>query len=148
MTFLEALYGSQYYEISQRGGDGNKGRFNANLFLSAYIIVIMLVIVALLYTFSAAFAHSSNHTLSHMSGGMEGKALGKLLAIPTFAIIYYGVSKTVGSETKFPVYVHSFLQYSDDEKAKANKKLLTPFLILTGILFALSMISMHASSDI
>ena len=28
MTFLEALYGSQYREISERGKDGAKGRFN------------------------------------------------------------------------------------------------------------------------
>lgn len=41
MSIFEALYGCQYWEIHQQGKDGNKGSFNANLFLSAFIMLIL-----------------------------------------------------------------------------------------------------------
>ena len=42
MTLLEAIYGSQYQEISQRGGDGSKGRFNGNLLISVIFLLLLL----------------------------------------------------------------------------------------------------------
>lgn len=43
MTFLEALYGSQYQEIHQRGGDGSKARFNGNLLLAVMVLLGILI---------------------------------------------------------------------------------------------------------
>ena len=145
MTFLEALYGSQYYEISQRGSDGNKGRLNANLFLSVFINVIIFILIALCITFSTSFEQTLNASLSAMSGGMEGKTLGKLLALPLLGIIYFTVSRTVGSETNFSVYVDRFMQYSDDVKQKANVILLVPFFTAVVLLLILSLINLHSS---
>lgn len=144
MTFLEALYGSQYLEIKQRGKDGNKGRLNANLFLSAFIIVIFFVVIALLFDFLPGFDDKSNHFLSSISGGMEGKSLGKLLAIPLLGSIYFIVSRTIGSEINFKNRVDAFMQYSDDVKEKATAKLLVPFCIAVGLLLVLGLISLHS----
>jgi hypothetical protein len=141
MTFLEALYGSQYYEISQQGKDGGKGRLNANLFLSAFVILIILDSI-LMIMFIPGFGESFNKALTHIFGYGNGKAMGKLLAIPLLAGIYFLVSRTVGSEANFKMHVDNFLRQPDEVKKKANKKLLLPFLILLGILFLASMLSL------
>lgn len=57
MTFLQALYGSQYQEIKQRGGDGNKGRINGNVFLSAFIVLIIIVILQLFLKYLLPVLH-------------------------------------------------------------------------------------------
>ena len=48
MTLLEAIYGSQYQEISQRGGDGSKGRFNGNLLISVIFLLLLLTVIFVL----------------------------------------------------------------------------------------------------
>jgi hypothetical protein len=55
MTFLEALYGSQYYEIHQRGGDGKKGRLNGNIFLSAFILLMIITLLMICISFIPGF---------------------------------------------------------------------------------------------
>lgn len=141
MTFFEALYGSQYWEISQQGKDGNKGRLNANLFLSAFIILIILD-TCLVFFLIPGLYDSATRALTDTFGFGRGKNAGKLLAIPLMGGIYFVASKTVGSEASFKMYVERFLKLPEDQKAKANKKLLTPFLILLSILFLSSMISL------
>jgi hypothetical protein len=141
MTFFEALYGSQYWEISQQGKDGNKGRLNANLFLSAFIILILLNGFLVLFLIPGVY-DSATQLLTNIFGYGNGKNAGKLLAIPLLGIIYFTVSKTVGLEANFKVHVDRFLKLPDSEKKKANKKLLTPFLILLGILFLASVFSL------
>ena len=141
MTFFEALYGSQYWEISQQGKDGNKGRLNGNLFLSAFIILILLDGMLVLFLIPGVY-DSLTDKLTNIFGYGNGKNAGKLLAIPLLGGIYYAATKTIGSEVNFKKYVERFLKLPDDEKKKANKKLLTPFLILLGILFLSSMFSL------
>jgi hypothetical protein len=141
MTFFEALYGSQYWEISQQGKDGNKGRLNANLFLSAFIILIILDSFLVLFAIPGLY-DSMTHSLTNFFGFGNGKNAGKLLAIPLMGGIYFLATRTVGSEANFKMYVDRFLKLPEAEKAKANKKLLTPFLILLGILFIASMTSL------
>jgi hypothetical protein len=141
MSFLEALYGSQYWEISQQGKDGNKGRLNANLFLSAFIIIALLDFFLLMFLIPGVF-DSVTRSLTHTFGYGSGKAVGKLLAIPAMAVIYFSASKTVGSEPNFKMHVTNFLKRPDEEKKKAIKILLTPFLILLAILFVSLMISL------
>jgi hypothetical protein len=55
MSFLEALYGSQYYEIHQKGRDGNKGRLNGNLFLSALIVLFIIAVMMVSISFVPGF---------------------------------------------------------------------------------------------
>ena len=140
MTFLEALYGSQYYEISQKGRDGNKGRLNGNVFLSAFIIIIIFLLIAMLMFFSPAFKESYNNSLQPSESIITGKSLGKLIAIPLFAVIYLIVSKTVGSELNFTRTVDSFMQYPEMEKEKATAKVLAPFFIALVLLLVFSLI--------
>ena len=138
MTFLEALYGSQYYEIHQKGRDGNKGRLNGNLFLAAFIVLFIIAVLMISISFVPGFNDALTKTIRSVFGYSTGRSIGKLLAIPVFAIIYFVILKTVGSETNFRRKVDAFMQYPDEVKKKANAKLLIPFFILGIIVFGLA----------
>ena len=138
MTFLEALYGSQYYEIHQKGRDGNKGRLNGNLFLSALIVLFILAVMMISVSFVPGFNESLTKSIRSIFGYSSGRSIGKLLAIPVFGIIYLIIIKTVGSEGNFKNKVEAFMQYPDEVKKKANAKLLIPFFILGLIVFGLA----------
>ena len=138
MTFLEALYGSQYYEIHQKGRDGNKGRLNGNMFLSALIILFILAVMMISISFVPGFNESLTQNIRSVFGDSPGRSIGKLLAIPVFGIIYLIIIKTVGSESNFKNKVEAFMQYPDEVKKKANAKLLIPFFILLLIVCGLA----------
>jgi len=138
MTFLEALYGSQYYEIHQKGRDGNKGRLNGNVFLAALIVLFILAVFMVSISFVPGFNESLTKTIRNVFGSISGRSIGKLLAIPVFGIIYLVIIKTVGSEPNFKNKVDSFMQYPDEVKKKANAKILIPFFILGVIVFGLA----------
>ncbi|HET6996582.1 MAG TPA: hypothetical protein VFI06_16420 [Chitinophagaceae bacterium] len=136
MTFLDALYGSQYYEIQQKGRDGNKGRLNGNMFLSAMIILLLVAVLLLAISTMPWFAREATQ-LNSSTFGNSGKYAGRLLAIPLFAAIYILVAVTVGSEANFKKHVDVFLQYPEEEKKKANARLLVPFFSLLILVFVL-----------
>ena len=138
MTFLEALYGSQYYEIHKQGKDGNKGRLNGNLFLAALIILLIIAVVLVCISFVPGFNDSLTRKIDNVFGSMSGRSIGKLLAIPVFGIIYLIILKTVGTEENFKRKVEAFMQYPDEIKKKANAKLLIPFFVLLATVFVLS----------
>ena len=142
MTFLETLYGSQYYEIHQKGRDGNKGRLNGNLFLSALIILFLFAILMVCISFVPGFEPAMTKFIRSIFGYSTGKSVGKLLAIPLMAIIYFIVSVTAGSQENFKRKVESFMQYPDEQKKKANKILMIPFFILGLIVFGLAFYNM------
>ena len=138
MTFLEALYGSQYYEIHQKGRDGNKGRLNGNVFLSALVVLFILAVLMVSISFVPGFNESLTKSIRSVFGSISGRSIGKLLAIPVFGIIYLVIIKTVGSEINFKKKVDTFMQYPDEVKKKANAKILIPFFILGVIVFGLA----------
>jgi len=142
MTFLEALYGSQYYEITQKGGNGSAGRLNGNLFLSALIILSIFLIILVLVIISADFKQGIDHLFEKIFGYSSGKTIGKLLAIPLLAIIYFALTKTVGSQVNYGKLTKSFLTYSDQEKQKASMKILKPFFVVLGAFFLLALFSL------
>ena len=138
MTFLEALYGSQYYEIHQKGRDGKKGRLNGNLFLTALIVLLIIAVLMISVTFVPGFEEKLNNSVRSAFGSLTGRSIGKLLAIPVFGLIYLVIIKTVGNETNFSRKVDAFMQYPDEIKKKANAKMLIPFFILGVIVFGLA----------
>ena len=138
MTFLEALYGSQYYEIHQKGRDGNKGRLNGNMFLAAFIVLIIIAVLMICISFVPGFNESMTKSIRSVFRYSSGKSIGILLAIPVFAIIYFIILKTVGTEENFNRKVDAFMQYPDEVKKKANAILLIPFFILGVIVFGLA----------
>lgn len=138
MTFLEALYGSQYYEIQQKGKDGNKGRLNANLFLSAMLVLVVIAVIFLATKFSPAFNEKMSHSVKNIFGEMSGKAVGKILAIPLFIIFYFIISNSIGNKNNFSGKVEAFMQYDNEVKKKANVKILVPFFVLLMIVFGLA----------
>ncbi len=139
MTFLEALYGSQYYEIQQKGGDGNKGRLGGNVFLTALIILLLFGVVMVCVYFVPGFEETITKKIRSVFGYSRGSWIGKILAIPLFAVIYFIILKTVGSAENFQRHVQNFLQQPDEIKKKANLKVLIPFFILLVIVFGLAM---------
>lgn len=138
MTFLEALYGSQYYKIHQKGRDGNKGRLHGNLFLSALTILFIFAVFMISIRFVPWFKESLTESIRSIFGYAGGKSVWKLLAIPAVAIIYFIILKTVGTETSFNNKVAAFILYPDEVKKKANVKFLVPFFILGAIVFGLA----------
>lgn len=134
MTYLEALYGSQFYEISQRGGDGKKGRTNGNMFLAVFIILVVVDILMLGILSDAVFKNEFTAVIHRWFGEMTGKSIGKLLGLVLFGIIYFIIIKTIGTEKNYNRIIDNFMQYPDEIKKKANKKILIPFFILLVIL--------------
>ena len=138
MSFLEALYGSQYYEIQKQGKDGNKGRLNANLFLAALIILAIIALLMIGVSFVPGFNESLTKSLRSVFGYSSGRSIGKLLALPVFFLLYFILSISVGSKENFKTKSGAFMQYPDEVKKKANAKLLIPFFILLGTVVILA----------
>ena len=142
MTFIEALYGSQYYEIQKQGKDGNKGRKNGNIFLSAFTIVVIFIIIMICIKFIPGFNESITRSIRKIFGYSSGRSIGKLLAIPLFAIIYFIIAFTIGNEKNFRKVSEAFMELPDKEKKKANKIVLIPFFILLAMLLFLAISSL------
>jgi hypothetical protein len=138
MTFLEALFGSQYEEIHKQGKDGNKGRLNANLFLSALIVLVIIAVLMIGISFVPGFDDSLTRSARNVFGNSNGKSIGKLLPLPAFIIIYFLIKSTVGSQHIFQAKVDTFMRYPDEVKKKANAKLLVPFFTLLAIVIVLA----------
>ena len=81
MTFLEALYGSQYYEIHQRGKDGNKGRLNGNVFLAALIVLFILAVLMVCISFVPGFNDSMTKSVRSVFGYSTGKSIGNVSGV-------------------------------------------------------------------
>ena len=92
--------------------------------------------------FLPGFNESITGSIKNVFGYSTGKSIGKLLAIPVFAIIYFIIIKTVGTEINFKAKVDAFMQYPDEVKKKANKMLLMPFFILLIVLLGLALSSL------
>jgi hypothetical protein len=137
MTFTEALYGSQYYEIDQKGRDGNKGRLNGNLLLSVMVMLALFILILACVHFVPDFNETLTRKIRKVFGYSTGKTIGKLLAIPLIAIIYLIVSNTIGNKANFKARVNTFMQYPDEIKKKANAKILVPFFVLLGLMMLL-----------
>ncbi|MBI3138879.1 MAG: hypothetical protein HYZ15_09865 [Sphingobacteriales bacterium] len=140
MTFLEALYGSQYQEIQQRGGDGSKGRLNANFFLTALLIMALIAVFLCCIRFVPGFNEMVSRQSRNLFGNTSGRSMGKLLAIPLFFLVYLSIRATTGSVPNFRKRVEAFLAYPEDTRKQANKKLLLPFFILLGIVIILALV--------
>lgn len=141
MTFIEAIYGSQYSEIIKRGKDGSAGRLSGNLFLSAFIIISLFLVLTLISMFFDGFADESSRFFRKIFGHSSGKTIGRLLAIPLLALIYFVIAKTVGSAGNYEKMTKTFDTLPEEEKQKANKKALIPFFIVLGIFFIVLMSS-------
>jgi hypothetical protein len=138
MSFLEALYGSQYYEIQKQGKDGNKGRMSANFFLAALIILIIITVLMIGVSFVPGFNESLTKSIRNVFGYSSGRSIGELLALPLFFLLYFILSLSVGSKENFKIRTEAFMQYPDEVKKKANAKLLIPFFVLLAIVVVLA----------
>ena len=142
MTFLEALYGSQYYELNQKGRDGNKGRGTANILLSVIIMLGLFAVILLAITVYPEFNNDMARVIKSIFGRLSGRSIGKLIALPVIGLIYLVVVFTIGNKNNFKKHVAAFLLLPDGEKKKANKKLLTPFFILLAAVLILSILQL------
>ncbi|RZK53653.1 MAG: hypothetical protein EOO91_17265 [Pedobacter sp.] len=140
MTYLEALYGSQYDEIKRNGKDGNKGRLNGNIFLTAFLLMSIITIILAVCYLVPQINHSLGRMLSNTFGN-NGRFTGKLLAIVFGGIFYFIINKTIGTQDNFTHYVDNFLAYPEDTRNKAGKMLLVPFFIVLALMFLLAFLN-------
>lgn len=126
---IRHIYGMQYEELEQKGRDGNKARFNGNILVAAYLVVILLLTL-LLFTLISTYNETMSRAVYSMFGYWSGKSVGKLLAIPLFAVLYIIVTLTIGSETSFREYVMEYKKLSPEEKKKSLRIVMTPFMIM------------------
>jgi hypothetical protein len=137
MTFLEALYGSQYQEIHQRGGDGNKARFNGNLLLAVMVLLGVIIFFLAAIKFVPGFNETVTRQVRSLFGYRSGKTIGRLMALPFFFLLFRVVQQTTGNAVNFKKNVDRFMAYPEEIKKQGNKKILLPFFILLGIVMAL-----------
>ncbi|MCW5908055.1 MAG: hypothetical protein KIS94_09370 [Chitinophagales bacterium] len=139
MTYLQALYGSQHRDLKANGYDGTKARFNGNLFLSAFVIVALFVVLMIVLLVYPSANKAITQFFQEVFGYSSGKMIGKLLAILLLAIVYFGITNTVGSEANSSRYIEEFYREAEAEQAGATKKLLLPFFVLLGLLLVLAL---------
>jgi hypothetical protein len=142
VTFLEALFGSQYEEIHKQGKDGNKGRLNANLFLAALILLVIIAILMIGVSFVPGFNDSLTGSVQDVFGNSGGKSIGKLLALPAFMIIYLAINFSIGNQQNFTSKAEAFMQYPDEVRKKANARLIIPFFVLLGFVIVLALLKL------
>jgi hypothetical protein len=138
MTFLEALYGSQYAEIKNNDKDGSKGRLNGNLFLTAFCILIFVFFMLLLSYFLPFLGKGIKNAMPQFFNLFSAKGQGKILAVVFGGLFYFIITKTVGAEDSFNRFVDSYLAYPETVRNTANKRLLFPFFILLALVFILA----------
>lgn len=137
MTFLEALYGSQYEEIHQRGGDGSKARFNGNLLLSVMVLLWLIAVLLAAMKSVPGFDEILTRFIRSIFGYSSGKTIGRLLALPALFLIYWVIQRSTGSEQQFKIKVDSFMAYPENIRKQGNRKILIPFFALLGIVILL-----------
>lgn len=134
MTYLQALYGSQYRDLRANGYDGSKARFNGNIFLTAFIVIALFTVLLLLMLAFPSMNKGLTRLFHEAFGYSSGKTIGRLLAIPLMAIIYFMVINTIGKESNCHRLIEEFNQLPEEEQATANKKLLVPFFVVLGLM--------------
>jgi hypothetical protein len=137
MTFLEALYGSQYQEIHQRGGDGNKARFNGNLLLAVMVLLGILILFLAAIKFVPGFNETVTRQVRSVFGYRSGKTIGRLLTLPFFFLLFWILQQTSGNTANFKKKVDAFMAYPQEIKKQGNRKILLPFFILLGLVILL-----------
>ncbi len=140
MTFLEALYGSQYHEIQQRGGDVKKARLNGNLLLSMMVLLGLIILYLAAIRFIPGFNYSVTRQMRNLFGYRSGKSIGRLLALPLYFLLFWILQKTTGNEANFKKQVDAFMAYPEEIKKQGNRKVLLPFFILLGIVIMLVLV--------
>ena len=136
---IQTIYGMQYEELVQNDKDGNKARINGNLFLTGYVIVFLfLIILAAMHI--PECNDTMNRFLSRTFGRVSsGKVIGRLITIPLLVLIYFIVSKTIGSEFSFQKHVKTYSRYSEEAKKKSFKIVMISFLTMLGLMLALAL---------
>ncbi|HNF49238.1 MAG TPA: hypothetical protein PLF48_07670 [Chitinophagales bacterium] len=143
MSYLEALYGSQYAELVQNGHSGENGRTNGNLFLTAIIIMSFLCGFGVLMLILSALHFPANEWLNNIavSTGLTGKKMGIFVALPLLIIIYFILNKSLGNEEQYKKYCAAYMQATNEEKESANKKTLRPLFGLIILFFVIIFLS-------
>ncbi|WP_046758164.1 hypothetical protein [Kordia jejudonensis] len=142
MTVLDALYGSQYWELKNKGYDVQKGRLYGNLLFAATVMIYLFVIVIIWSFFSEDFTKDLTRFLKSIFGYSTGKAIGKIIAIPLIGIIYLIVALFFGSKKKYVKRYETYEKASQQEKDNAIGKMVMIFAIGLGSLFILSITSL------
>lgn len=134
MNIITALYGSQYYDLKNKGYDVQKGRLYGNLLFAATVMIYLFVIVMIWSFISEDFTKDLTRFLKSIFGYSTGKMIGKIIAIPLIAIIYLVISLLFGSKKSYEKNYQKYMNATQEEKDNAIGKMV---LIFAGGLLAL-----------
>ncbi|EDP95132.1 hypothetical protein U8527_13035 [Kordia algicida OT-1] len=127
MTVIDALYGSQYYDLKSKGYDVQKGRLYGNLLFAATIMIYLFVIVIFWSFFSEDFTKDLTRFLRSIFGRSTGKMIGKVIAIPLIAIIYLMIALFFGSKKQYEKRYETYVNATKEEKDNAVGKMVVIF---------------------
>ena len=142
MTILDALYGSQYYDLEKKGYDTNKGRLYGTLMFAATVMIYLFVILIVMNLVSEDFTKDFTRFLKSIFGRSTGKAIGQVIAIPLIAIIYLIISLIFGSKKRYKKSYQTYLNASQQEKDDAIGKMVIVFVVGLLLLVILSISSL------
>lgn len=142
MTVIDALYGSQYWELKNKGADVQKGRLYGNLLFAATIMIYLFLIIIIWSFISEDFTKDLTRFLKSIFGYSTGKMIGKMIAIPLIAVIYLIVALFFGSKKRYEKSYQNYVNASQKEKDDAIGKMVAIFAIGLLLLFILSITSL------
>ncbi|WP_420573688.1 hypothetical protein [Kordia sp.] len=142
MTVIDALYGSQYYDLKNKGYDVRKGRMYGNLLFAATVMIYFFVILIIWSFFSEDFTKDVTRFLKSIFGYSTGKMIGKIIAIPLIAIIYGVIALFFGSKKRYEKSYQKFSNATQEEKDNAIGKMVMIFAAGLLLLFVLSITSL------
>lgn len=127
MNYIEQLYYSQHYELKQKGKEATALK-TANILVTiaflAHFIALMTFLVVIFPDLGEAISDFSKDTF----GRRNGRLAGMFFTLIPMCVIYWIVSKTIGSESYFEGIITQGQQLSEEFQKATIKGGLTYFV--------------------
>ncbi|MCH2195057.1 hypothetical protein [Kordia sp.] len=142
MNIIDALYGSQYYELKNKGYDVQKGRFYGNLLFTAIILIYLFVTIIILNFISEDILDDLLKPLRKIVGRSMGKAMSQIVAIPLILVIYFIVALLFGSKKRYEKSFQKYSEASEEKRKKVSENMIGVFIIGLLLLVVLAITSL------
>lgn len=143
MTYLEALYGSQYADLKFNNQPIENGRTNGNMFMTALIIMSIICLFGVFMLLVTALKMPVTISMKSISEtlGVSNNMLVVYILLPAILIVYFIWSKTLGSEDAYLKYCKGYEASSEVDKLASNKKSLRPLFACIVLFFLIIFLS-------
>lgn len=142
MNIITALYGSQYSELENKGYDVQKGRFYANMLLTATILIYLFLTLIILNIISEDITDTLTRPIRRFFGNSLNKGAAQLVITPIVIVVYLIVMVLFGSKKRYEKSYKIYSQATKEEKDKATEKMLGIFIIGLLSMFVLGIVSL------